>query len=345
MEFQLYDIGDHYNISIPFDTSDSDDPTLRELGEMANMLNGGCPEILTLDGTVVYVSDTMDVVRVDDCYEELTSYGVPYSFVCVIIPDFKDKYPEGGKSLLELYVIMDPYGSPLYERDMNTGKVYPFGEAPTEEWKPTNDIAEKADQYYEDIKSSCITKVIINLPEEDLQEAGKFQIVPEGLSDGLNRAHSWLIRSDCAILSAWRGCYTRKENDLRSKELQSTLRQLGYGVFNVRGCYAELGKDVTKENSFIIYPLNEESSANFKSDINELSTKYDQDCFIYKEADIESHAFLIGTNNDFGIGTTIDIGTIRLNNPKAENFTQAGHGTIAFLRGPVEKVLEKSNIL
>lgn len=339
MDFlQLYKIGDPYNISVDFDPSESEDPTMQKLGELASILNGGFPETLTLDGTVVYVSDTIDVVRIDNCYEELSGWGVPYSFVCEIVPDFKDKYPDGGKSPMESYVIMDPEGSPLYETDMNTGDVYPIGEVPYEECHLSEELISKVDSLYDEAQKSSVTKVLLTLPEGEMSAEG-FEVLPESLSDGLNRAHSWLIKSNCAILSAWRGHYSRHENDNRTKELQKSLRQLGYGVFNVRGCYAEMGKDVSKENSFLVYPLNGDNAEVFKTNIFDLSTEYEQDCFLYKDAGAGSHATLIGTNEDFGIGRIEDIGTIRLNSSSAENFTQAGSGTIAFLRGPIEDMV------
>lgn len=147
------------------------------------------------------------------------------------------------------------------------------------------------------------------------------------LSYGLNRSLFWLNNRNCAILTAWRGSYTKAENNRRNQELQNSLRNLGYGVIRVKGCYAEVGRPVEKENSFLVFDLDD--TPDFKDKIFEQSERYEQDCFLYKPLD-EEVAYLIGTNDDFGKGKIITAGALRINSMDAENFSEIASGRVSF---------------
>lgn len=147
------------------------------------------------------------------------------------------------------------------------------------------------------------------------------------LSYSLTRSVKWLNNRNCAILTAWRGYYSKKENNHRNKELQNSLRNLGYGVIRVRGCYAEIGRPIEKENSFLVFDLDDDPE--FKDNIYEQSEHYEQDCFLYKPLDKEV-AYLIGTNDDFGKGKIIPIGALRINSNNAENFSEIASGRVSF---------------
>ena len=147
------------------------------------------------------------------------------------------------------------------------------------------------------------------------------------LSYSLNRSLYWLSNRNCAILTAWRGSYTKAENNRRNQELQNSLRNLGYGVIRVKGCYAEVGRPVEKENSFLVFDLDD--TPDFKDKIFEQSELYEQDCFLYKPLD-EEVAYLIGTNDDFGKGKIITAGAMRINSMDAENFSEIASGRVSF---------------
>lgn len=77
----------------------------------------------------------------------------------------------------------------------------------------------------------------------------------------LRRAISWLVNRDCAMITAWRkekkdgAPKTRAENDNDNKTLVQKLCEYGYGVSKVQGCYAEVGHPLSRENSFFVFGL------------------------------------------------------------------------------------------
>ena len=113
-----------------------------------------------------------------------------------------------------------------------------------------------------------------------VQEDQGWQIIPSNAS--LNRAIYWINKTDCANITAWRSGNKRAINDANNRELQETLRTMGYGVIKLQGFYAEVGQDVSKENSFLVFDQNDDP--NFYENLRMLSEKFDQDCFLYKAA-------------------------------------------------------------
>lgn len=95
------------------------------------------------------------------------------------------------------------------------------------------------------------------------------------LSYSLNRSLHWLNNRNCAVLTAWRGDYARSENDNRNRKLQRSLREYGYGVIRVKGCYTAIDKTIEKENSFLVFDLDD--SKNFLENIYGQSEFYEQD--------------------------------------------------------------------
>ena len=183
----------------------------------------------------------------------------------------------------------------------------------------------------------------ILLPEfeiEDLVEvqavskAPIFQTEDQNLSvlpvnASLNRAVYWINKTDCANITAWRSGNKRAINDANNRELQETLRAMGYGVIKLQGFYAEVGQDVSKENSFLVFDLNDDP--NFYENLYKLSEKFDQDCFLYKAVD-EDVAYLIGTNDDFikDNGERVEAGRLRIGNLSAKIYSEIGSGRISF---------------
>ena len=147
------------------------------------------------------------------------------------------------------------------------------------------------------------------------------------LKYSLNRSVFWLNSRNCAIITAWRGKYSRAENNKRNHDLQISLRKYGYGVIRVQGCYAEVGRSIEKEDSFLVFDI--EDSHDFRDKIYEQAEKYEQDCFLYKPLD-EINAYLIGTNDDYGKGKIDLIGALRINNIDADNYSKIGSGIVSF---------------
>lgn len=187
-------------------------------------------------------------------------------------------------------------------------------------------------------------KVIdISLPEEEIEDLVHIDVLShdEGSDDAsglaetyatnasLNRAVYWITTTDCANITAWRSGNKRAINDANNRELQETLRAMGYGVIKLQGFYAEVGHDVSKENSFLVFDQNDDP--NFYDNLRMLSEKFDQDCFLYKAAD-EDVAYLIGTNKDFikDNGERIEAGRLRIGNIDATTYSAIGSGRISF---------------
>ena len=164
--------------------------------------------------------------------------------------------------------------------------------------------------------------------EEIFEEYEKrHHISKDVLYYGLNRSVHWLNNRNCAILTAWRGNYKRKENDERNRKLQLALRNYGYGVIRMKGCYAEIGRLVDKENSFLVIDL--EDTNDFMFNIFEQSENYEQDCFLYKPMN-EDVAYLIGSNDRYGKWKKDVAGVLQINSVEANNYSEVGSGRISF---------------
>ena len=191
-------------------------------------------------------------------------------------------------------------------------------------------------------KTSKYDKLIdIRIPEEELGELVQHDILSKGsnkdsilntsfaINASLNRAVYWITTTDCANITAWRSGNKRAINDANNKELQETLRAMGYGVIKLQGFYAEVGQDVSKENSFLVFDQNDDP--NFYENLYKLSEKFDQDCFLYKAAE-EDVAYLIGTNEAFirDNGERKEAGRLRIGNLSAKAYSEIGSGRISF---------------
>ena len=191
-------------------------------------------------------------------------------------------------------------------------------------------------------KTSKYDKLIdIRIPEEELGELVQHDILSKGsnkdsilntsfaINASLNRAVYWITTTDCANITAWRSGNKRAINDANNRELQETLRAMGYGVIKLQGFYAEVGQDVSKENSFLVFDQNDDP--NFYENLYKLSEKFDQDCFLYKAAE-EDVAYLIGTNEAFirDNGERVEAGRLRIGNLSAKTYSEIGSGRISF---------------
>ena len=181
----------------------------------------------------------------------------------------------------------------------------------------------------------------IRIPEEELGELARYDILAKGrnknsmlntsfaINSTLNRAVYWITTKDCANITAWRSGNKRAVNDANNRELQEALRAMGYGIIKLQGFYAEVGQDVSKENSFLVFDRN--NDPNFYENLYNLSKQFEQDCFLYKPAE-EEVAYLIGTNEEFirDNGERIEAGRLRIGSLSAKAYSEIGSGRISF---------------
>jgi len=184
----------------------------------------------------------------------------------------------------------------------------------------------------------------VQLTVEDifpLERSGAISIHNNGgrlLTDSnanLRRAISWLVNCDCAMITAWRKerpdgtPKTRIENDKDNKTLVQKLRDFGYGVSKVQGCYQEIGHPLSRENSFLVFDLLNNSELFFER-LFSLSAQFLQDSFLYKRAGVNTIAYEIGTNEAFGLNKRKPVGTLRVGVCTEGVFSKIGSGTITF---------------
>ncbi len=177
-----------------------------------------------------------------------------------------------------------------------------------------------------EIEDLIDAQAVIESPIAEIGEQ-EWRIIPTNAS--LNRAVYWITTTDCANITAWRSGNKRAVNDANNRELQETLRAMGYGIIKLQGFYAEVGQDVSKENSFLVF--DRKNDPNFYENLYKLSEKFDQDCFLYKAAE-EEIAYLIGTNEDFirDNGERIEAGRLRIGSLSAKAYSEIGSGRISF---------------
>ena len=182
-----------------------------------------------------------------------------------------------------------------------------------------------------------IKKIDLLLPDREIKAMVQMHLIAEDVQASersnrnavLSRAVSWMTICDCAILTAWRGDKKRKQNDDDNRELMKSLRAYGYGVSKVRGCYTEVGQLTSRENSYLVVDLLKKREL-FKTKIYGLSEHYQQDCFLFKPAGANELAYLIGTNDDFGIGCCKPAGRLHIGILDAEAYSEIGSGRLSF---------------
>ena len=179
----------------------------------------------------------------------------------------------------------------------------------------------------------------IQIPESEIEELLNENVITKedvgevtgrsASNASLNRAVYWITTTACANITAWRSGNKRAINDANNRILQKTLRAMGYGVIKLQGFYAEVGQDVSKENSFLVFDQNDDPK--FYENLYKLSEKFEQDCFLFKAVD-EEVAYLIGTNDDFirDNGERKEAGRLRIGNLDAKTYSKIGSGRISF---------------
>ena len=295
-----------------------------------------------VEGQVVSNDGVTAIIKVTNRYGEGYFEIIYYKDMHQFFPSFRDSEAEALTEFLCLDVETERN---LFFHDLDTGKLmqlcydekdgYTFIPADASKFRAERlkkKLIYELKEIEEADKSESGFRIIIDVQnatiEEMYQELNKiWGTDKQCLNYSLNRSVHWLNNRNCAIISAWRGNYNREENDKRNFELQKALRGYGFGVIRVKGCYPEIGKDVEKENSFLVIDL--EDTPDFAERIYEQSEHYEQDCFLYKPID-EKTAYLIGTNDRFGKDRIDVAGILHINSLTAEQYSEAGSGRLSF---------------
>ena len=302
---------------------------------------------VAIRGHVLFNDGVTAILQVANRYEECFFNILYYNEVKRFFPEFKDPDAQRLKEYLCLDVETE---SNLFERDPETDVIgkYHFDDEGQWEFTPVDPIGFRMERLkklliyrMKEMERERVTKqksygstVSVDLfglaIDEMYQEYDQQNGNPTSDNDlhrSLKRSIDWLNHRNCAIVTAWRGKYKRKENNERNRTLQKKLRALSYGVIRVKGCYAEIGRPLEKENSFLVFDL--EDTKDFMQNIYDLSEYNEQDCFLYKPVD-EEVAYLVGTNDHYGKGKIDLAGFMRINSETAEAFTKVASGIISF---------------
>ena len=300
-------------------------------------------------GTVVYIDsvNSVCIIRLNIVAESYTEYALYYHEVKNRYPDFEDN---GYQESEQRYICFDiESGESLFHYDEDSGVI---SEAIFDEddhsfygYDDYDIDSSSYDSRSYDSPSFGIYEVIdLSMPENELKAMEDNEVLtniedsPNISPDGsfftgcaacnLYRSLSWLVNCDCAIITAWRSSNTRKSNDTNNSLLQQALRSFGYGVSKVRGVYAEVGKNASKENSFLVFDLQHDSNLFYKN-VKALSQQFEQDCFLYKRAGRNTLAYLVGTNENFGYEKKV-VGRLHIGSMSAKEYSEIGSGRISF---------------
>ena len=129
--------------------------------------------------------------------------------------------------------------------------------------------------------------------DEALMEAVRkgFETIVE--MGGTNRLYNKLTAStpSYAILTAFRGAYSKSQNLKRNQQLATDLRKMGYNWTKVSGGWIE-DEDVNYENSYMVENPASNNEQKFLDDMGILINKYDQDAFTYKASNSNDVMFV-----------------------------------------------------
>lgn len=307
-------------------------------------------EEVCMRGQILYNDGVTAILKVVNRYEECCFHVFDYDEIKQFFPAFVD--PEAAR-LSEYFFIDIESEDILLFRDPDDDVIKTWREDANGEWKlcKVDPVAfriermkkkflyefnkylkeKEAERQKENEEYDSV--ISVDLDDSAIQDMYKEYDQEHGIDSdntdcySLNRTLHWLNNRNCALMTAWRGNYSRLENGNRNRELQRTLRDYGYGVIRVKGCYAEIGQDVEKENSYLIFDLND--SKDFLESIYSQSEFYEQDCFLFKPID-EHVAYLIGTNDRYGKGKISVAGVMRINSESSENYSEVKSGRISF---------------
>lgn len=301
-------------------------------------------DYISISGEVVYVSGDDVILRVIEKEDIFSLHTLSYNLIRHF---YTELYDAKADKKTEYFAWNIDFKKPIFFVDPDLGYIDKvFKENDEIDYEQVLDPCEAdalntgsqtiinlKNQIIEQLKMLNEKQINIVIPDEaiDLFNGKEYKEDPDKLYYGLPRAMHWMETKDCAVLTAWRKCYTYEVNSSNNEELQKALRDKGFGVAKVKGMYAEVGKKLDSERSFLVVDLLGDSDTFYKI-VYDFSEKYEQDCFLYKKAGIDSHAYLIGTNEDFikENGPKQEAGYLSINNKKAQAYTEVGSGRISF---------------
>ena len=132
----------------------------------------------------------------------------------------------------------------------------------------------------------------------------------------LSRVYGHIIQHDSAIITAFRGEYTNKQNYERNRKLKAHLLSVGYGVTKVDGSYIENFEtpqaiEVSEQSFFVSNRVDDPA---FFDSIESLGEQYEQDSVLIIPIGGKD-AYLIGTRegNDFPPkGDRMSVGNLKM---------------------------------
>ena len=151
----------------------------------------------------------------------------------------------------------------------------------------------------------------------------------------LAEAEDAFKRYNCAIFTAFRGGYPLEENKARNALLRADLEKAGMAFRPVDGCYREADWEYPCiEYCYFVYDdAVGDANYSFFEKVYQLSAKYDQDSFLYKQGGVNRTAFLVATT-DAGrgdLGADIKFaGQLYMDVPDVEAWTDCSDGRFAF---------------
>ena len=147
---------------------------------------------------------------------------------------------------------------------------------------------------------------------KELLESWNKYIIAEG---GLSRNWSHMQEHDCALISAERNSYTKKENKDRGRELEAVIAHARYGYKTERGSFIEnfgtpQAIEVSEKSLFVV---NLKDDPGFFDRIAQFSKQFEQDSVLMIPKGGKG-AYLLGTHPDNTFppyGETITVGDFR----------------------------------
>ena len=175
---------------------------------------------------------------------------------------------------------------------------------------------------------------------------------------GLSRLYQHIAEHDSAILSAFRGEYSKGDNMERSAELKAKLLDQGFGVTKVDGSYIENFEtpEALEVKELSLFVSNKSDSPGFMKSIIAQGQEYEQDSVLIIPAGGQS-AYLVGTRegNDFPApGKKITVGNLKMgaesefmsrvkNRPFTFNELETYEGLSRNSKWAVKKLVELAN--
>lgn len=145
--------------------------------------------------------------------------------------------------------------------------------------------------------------VVVNLQRLKRQKNTKGPdvefILNSPLPPSLDEAQAAFRNFNCAIFTAFRGCFTLEQNIQRNAALKADMDSMDMIYRPVDGCYKEAEMEhVVKEYSFFVVMKEGMSPEEFFTQTYRLSEKYEQNCFLYKRSGFNKTAFLVATSDN-----------------------------------------------